>query len=295
MIEFSPTFDLKYYQDAYPELHGLPEAVVRQHYLQFAEAQGHTTCLYDRSEYMKAFLNANINNEKVLEIGPFDRPFLRHGNVKYFDVMDSAALAKRAVQVGRTHGHVPDKIDYIDADGDLSIIDEVFDIVISSHLIEHQPNLIKHFQIVENLLDDNGMYILYIPDKRYCFDYYIPETTISELVNAHIANPKIHSFKNIVEHCSMTVHNDPIGHWFGNHGSNEIDNDNFVRALDLFMNSNGAYIDVHAWQFTPRSFGKIINDLNKLNLINLQLHRLCHTIFGRQEFCAILKKNPHRV
>ena len=55
--------------------------------------------------------------------------------------------------------------------------------------------------------------------------------------------------------------------------------------------TKGEYIDMHNWRFTPDSFGYIVNVLNKLTLIDLTLFRLCHTIWGRLEFVAMLEKS----
>lgn len=292
MIEFSATFDIAYYRKNHPELAVLSEGAVIRHYREFAVVRGLTSCVYDRSEYMRLYLKEMITDEKILEIGAFDRPFCPDKNVKYFDVIDTEALKKRAVEAGRIGGKFPDKIDYVSPTGDLGIVDEKFDIVISSHVIEHQPDLIKHLSLVGSLLNDGGLYIMFVPDKRYCFDYFIPESTISETIAAYVSQQKFHSFKNVLTSKCQTVHNDPVLHWFGEHGVMDDSVDKFVKAIDEFelAKQNNEYIDAHAWQFTPESMGKIIKTLRSYGLIELSLHRLCHTIFGRQEFCVILKK-----
>ena len=102
---------------------------------------------------------------------------------------------------------------------------------------------------------------------------------------------KVHSFRNVMEHRCFTTMNDPVAHWFGVHGNIMDGLSNFESMKMEYLKSNGGYIDVHAWQFTPSSFELIIHVLQKLNFIDFSLHRLCHTPFGRFEFCAILRKN----
>ena len=291
MIEFPPSFDIQYYRNAYPELQMLSDDVITEHWKRYAKEQGHSTCTYDRREYLALMLK-KLNDENdidVLELGPFDSPFCSGKNVKYFDVLNADGLRKRAKEVGR-NGIVPKHIDYVSPTGDLTIIDQKFDIVFSSHVIEHQPDFIKHLQLIEGMLKDEGLYILLIPDKRYCFDYYLPASSLSSIMTAFVEKHTVHSFKSLMEHRCMTTHNVPFLHWLGEHGSQTIDHDSFTKCLDEYMASNGKYIDVHAWQFTPDSFAYIIETLHQLNIINLSLYRICNTIWGRPEFCSVLRK-----
>ena len=54
-ITFPPTFDINYYVSAHSELQGMPKEVVAEHYRRYAEKQGLSACIYDRSEYLKFF------------------------------------------------------------------------------------------------------------------------------------------------------------------------------------------------------------------------------------------------
>ena len=245
-IDFPPTFDIKYYKNCYPELNGLPDEVVTEHYNRYAEEQGRTTCIYDRSEYLKVLLNEILaeNPLKVLEIGPYDNPTCIGKNVKYFDVHDAATLAANALKAKRPFKNTPEKIHYVEPNGDLQIVDEKFDIVFSSHCIEHQPDLVKHLQNVENILNDEGLYILVIPDKRYCFDHYRNETPVFEVVAAHVNATQIHTFKNLAEATCLRTHNNSILHWLGVHGDISINAQNFVNAINNYeksVNGGGLY------------------------------------------------------
>ena len=294
-IDFPPEFDIRYYQEIYPELNGIPdEAVVIEHARRYAEEQGRSTCILDRSEYLRAFLKSLISENpiKVLEIGPYDNPTCIGENVKYFDVHDEKTLEKMALEAQRPFKNTPKKIHYVEPTGNLKIVNEKFDMVFSSHCIEHQPDLISHLQNVGDILNDGGYYVLLIPDKRYCFDHFRSETTIFEVIDAHVNSRSLHTFKSIAENECLHTHNNSVLHWFGVHGSNEISNENFIRSTEIYGKSmsGGGYVDVHAWCFTPKVFGGIIEKLNQLGLINLQMHRLCHTVWGRFEFTAVLKK-----
>ena len=55
-----------------------------------------------------------------------------------------------------------------------------FDVVIASHVIEHQPNLVGFFQSVSRMLKPDGLLSLAVPDKRFCFDYFMPLSLTGE-------------------------------------------------------------------------------------------------------------------
>lgn len=316
-----PTFDLNYYRQAYPELNFFPDEILREHYKRFAVEQGHSTCIYDRREYLQVMLQNTINDNhfSVLEISPWDSPFLRGETVKYFETMNAEDLRKATVGVQRNLDTLPEKIDFVGAKGDLSVVNETFDIVFSAHVIEHCPDLVEHFQNVSRILNPGGLYIMIVPDKRYCFDYYHSESTISEIIDAFVAERKIPTLADVINFSYTRTHNNPVLHWLGEHGERYgyrktppverdakteilgeyffdegqgVSCEKFFQLVEKYAEAleKGAYISAHNWRFTPDSFGYIINMLNKLNFINLPLYRLCQTIWGRQEFVAMLEK-----
>ena len=300
IINFPPTFDPDYYRKSYPELNNFPDDILHEHYKRFAVEQGRSTCIYDRHDYLQSILQ-NIVDErhlKVLEISPWDHPFLHGENVKYFATTDSESLRKSSIEAKRPFNDVPEKIDFISPNGDLSIIDETFDIVVSVHVVEHCPDLIKHFQSVSRILKPNGLYILVVPDKRYCFDYYHSESTINEVIDAYIAERKFPRLSAVLNLDFTVTHNNAILHWLDEHGERygygvkEANREEVFQRMEKFLDAlkAGEYMDAHNWRFTPDSFGYIVGILNKLQFIDLRLYRLCHTIWGRFEFVTMLEK-----
>jgi hypothetical protein len=227
---------------------------------------------------------------KALEIGPFTTPLLHGDNIQYCDILNTEELKKRAKNIGLC----PDTIPYIHHVVGVLGLDEFvgeYD-VLSSHCVEHQPDLISHFQQVERKLKNGGHYLLLIPDKRYCFDRYIPLTTIAEVIQAHEDKRSVHILRSIIEHRSMTVHNDASIHWRDNHTEKPAINlENLKSAIDEWRASEGKYIDVHAWYFTPSTFTEIIELLNQLSFTRLKVETVYSTRFESNEFWAILKKN----
>ena len=240
-------------------------------------------------EFNRNDLASLVGRESTLELGPFTNPTLRGPNVKYFDVMDKQGLIKRADAIGYAYSS-PVDIHYVSSNGDLSIVGETFDFCLSSHCVEHQPDLIYHLNQVARILVPTGRYLLIIPDKRYCFDHFIPESSIADFINAR--GNRVHSAKSVIEHIALTTHNDAARHWIGDHGVPKFRHDltTVSSAMSGYDNSGGAYIDVHAWQFTPQSFRTGIEVLSNLGLIGLDVEQIYATPHNTFEFCAILKR-----
>lgn len=130
--------------------------------------------------------------------------------------------------------------------------------ILSCHAIEHQIDFIQHLKDVSDLLHENGYYVVICPDKRYCFDHFIPESNIAEIIAAHNIPSNSHSIKYVIEHRALTCHNDPSRHWAGDHGDAEIDVERIKGAINEYEKAKieNRYIDVHSLQFTPSSFQK---------------------------------------
>lgn len=297
---FPPAIDLSYYRKAYPELNHLPDDILLEHCKRFAVEQGHSTCFYDRRENLRPALQKAIDekNLKALEISPWFGPFLRGENVKYFGTSDYDGLKKQAIEMKLPIENIPREMHFISPTGDLNVINETFDIVFSSHVIEHTPDLIKHLNDVDKLLNSGGLYILAIPDKQYCFDYYKPETTIIDVMDAFFTKrTNALLIDRLFE--VLSTNNNPVSHWLGLHGKDKTNTEipKVTREQLLFrfetykkFSEAGQYIDVHHWRLIPDTFRKIIIQLNEMKFVNLSLYRLCHTIWGRCEFIAMLEK-----
>lgn len=320
IIEMPHEFDLEYYRRAYPELNNMPDAVLTEHYKRCAAEQGHSTCIYDRREYLQKILSDVINKYrlKTLEISPWNNPFLRGDSVKYFDAADAETLRKTAAAASRYDNNVPAKIDFISPTGDLGVVDEKFAVVFSAHVIEHTPDLVEHLNQVSRILHKGGVYVLIVPDKRYCFDYYHSESTISEVIEASVSKRKIPRLADVINQGFTRTHNGAVLHWRGEHGKRygyrntplaadlkvEVAGEYFsddgednrreklLRLIEKYSEAleRGEYISTHNWRFTPENFRYIVDMLNDLKFIDLRLYRCCNTVWGRQEFVAVLEK-----
>ena len=155
-----------------------------------------------------AFVSLIPHTHSVLEIGPFAQPVLRGPHVRYVDVLSTEDLRKRAQSLGMDETKVP-TISWVSNGSDLSVVNDTFDAVVSSHAIEHQPDFVRHLNQVAHLLKPNGRYYLLVPDHRYCFDHFLTPSTIAQVLGAHLEYRKVHSLSSVVEHRALTTHNDP--------------------------------------------------------------------------------------
>jgi len=229
---------------------------------------------------------------QILEIGPLNRPLITGPQAMYFDLLPTELLRLRAEAQGLDPNSVPE-IHFHDQQGDLSKINRKFGGAVSAHCLEHQPDLISHLKHVSVLLEGkDSFYSVILPDKRYCFDALLPESKISEVVEAFELQHTHPSIWKVIEDRALTSNNDPIRHWNGDHGETNIDLvERWKKATEEYKNSKGEYIDVHCWQFTPESFVKMINGLFELGYIDFVVEELFETAKNDLEFFVILRKN----
>jgi predicted SAM-dependent methyltransferase len=285
-----PECDTGFYREIHDDLARFSDDELRVHFCNHGIREGR---IGSPAAHRAGFL-ATIPQCDRLEIGPFTRPTLRGPNVKYLDVMDKAELLKRAAE-----HHYPAEtaveIDYVSSHGSLEMVpDRSFDVVFSSHCIEHQPDLIGHLNEVERVLRPGGRYFLIVPDRRYCFDHYIEPSPIEEVLAAHAEKRTAHTRQSVVNHYTRTTHNHCIRHWCGDHGDPPAQDqtERIASAERRHAQAAGSYLDVHAWQFEPATFRRIMTELRSRRAIGLQAERVYETVWGQLEFTAVLRKDP---
>ena len=286
--ELPPEFEADLYRASGADLHDLSDEDLERQYRDNGPCEGR---IASRVANRAAFVQLLARSSSLLEIGPFASPLLTGNNVKYFDVLPTNALRERA----KLHGLNPElcpQIDFVSETGDLSVVSESFAAVVSSHVVEHQPDLISHLGDVAGVLEDRGRYYLAIPDKRYCFDHFIPESSISGVVSAHVRRLRVHDVASVIEHRALTTHNDPRRHWAGDHGQPAYQtHPRLIREVtEAWLLSRGQYVDVHAWQFVPASFRRLMQTLLDLRLSAFRVLRVYATAPGSVEFYAVLEK-----
>jgi 2-polyprenyl-3-methyl-5-hydroxy-6-metoxy-1,4-benzoquinol methylase len=278
-------FEAEAYRSLHPDLTHMTDVQLLHHYKTYGREEGRTA---NRVRDRQSFSRLIPNTINALEIGPFCTPILRGLNVSYFDVLSQEDLVARAHSLGLDPAGIPN-LDYTSPTGSLEVVERQFEVILSSHCLEHQPDLIHHLQQTRRLLQPEGAYFLLVPDKRYCLDHFIPSSNLAEVVAAHYERRTAHTLRSVIEHRALTTHNDSSHHWQGDHGTN-FDNvkDRVEIALREFDDANGRYIDVHAWYFTPDSACAILSALHGMGLIKFSVRRVYPTRFGANEFWLVL-------
>lgn len=294
VLHLPPELDIIFYREQHADLSGMSDDQITVHWAAYGCREGR---LASTGALRQGIVQCLVHENKILEIGPFSAPLVKGPNVMYFDVLDQEELRKRAGRIGYPKKDVP-HIDFVSPVGDLGVVPECFSAVVSVHCIEHQPDLVRHLQQVSTILDDNGRYYLIIPDKRYCFDHFIPESSIAPVIEAFETTKTRHSIASIIEHRALTTHNDSERHWAGDHadlGYEESITERTDAAIQEYVAANGKYIDVHAWQFTPRSFRSLMKGLFDLSYTEFVVERVYETPRSNIEFTAVLRKRTQPI
>ena len=286
----SDDFNAKAYRSRYSDLAKFDDIRLLEHYRDHGMNENRSaTSIATREDFLSLLSSKN----SLLEIGAFDTPtlnFLYTSNaskvIHYADWFSRDELIERATVIKNAGGdrnpsEVPE-IKWILSQG-YSQINCAYDAVVSHHCLEHQPDLIRHFLDVRSILADGGWYFVSLPDKNFCFDHFIPETTIVDLLDAYYSKRKSPQFKSILEHHVFTSHT----YFDGINPYDSYDPGMKKRFEDAFSDySSSNYVDVHCWQFTPTLFKKIVSQLAALGMIppidELKVYRA-----GREFYAAI--------
>lgn len=242
-----------------------------------------------RGELLSRILTQN----SVLEISPFSNPLISGENVHYFDVLSADELKSRAslLKQGYNPNTVPETIHYVSKNGDLSIITNKYDFVVSAHVIEHTTDIVQHLICVENILKHGGQYIVLIPDKRFMFDHFKPETNIADILDAYYINSKRPSLKTIILQSTFSTHNDMVEHWAGNHGKTPSDIELLIKQAVKAYQEVDSYLDVHNWYFTCSSFIACAKLLKNLEYISMTITESYDTQLNSSEFFIVFSKH----
>ncbi|MEB3166808.1 MAG: methyltransferase domain-containing protein [Cyanobacteriota bacterium] len=257
------------------------------HYREFGYDEGRTCSDVSSREALMATIS---EADRVLEIGAFATPLTSHlQTADHFDVLDRQQLVARAEGLGFPTHLIPE-IRYVDPKGDLEIVPRgIYNVIVSCHVIEHQPCLIRHLNQVFDLLPVGGRYLLVVPDKRYIFDHPLPLTRLSEVIDAYLHRRQRHTLTAVIDEYYASGHNDWVRHWAGDHAHDPKDFSRVREAIAAF--EQGDYVDVHAWRFTPRSLAALLNDLIRLEVFNTPFEGRIHpTLRNTHEFFVVLTK-----
>lgn len=280
-------FDAELYRSLNADLSRFSAKELRDHYEHFGRSEGRRSHSLAGRDDFAALLGPGLD---VLEIGPLLTPMVKGPRVRYFELFDKPQLIALANARGIGTDRIPD-IHYVSATADLSIVNDRFDAVLTSHVVEHQPDFLGHLASIRRLLRPGGLYFSLIPDKRFCFDHFMPPSSVAEFLEAHHARRTRHTLRSQINYAAFRTHNDVVRHWAGDHGAQAPMAHEITTTIAQTMRAEdrGEYQDVHAWYFEPESFGQAMNLLHELGYSEFRPLRLYPTLLNCNEFWAVLQ------
>lgn len=212
-----------------------------------------------------------------IEIGPSHSPLAPKKQGYKVEIIDHASQEQLREKYSDHNIDLDaiEEVDYVwngESYADLTGKHYFYDWIIASHIIEHSPDLIGFVNSCEEILNEAGVLSLAIPDKRYCFDHFRPLTGLSQVIDSNLLKQQLHTPGTVAEYFLNVVSRDGKIAW---HPA-ETGIYQFVHSLQDAVSGiesvqkRGAYLDVHAWCFTPHSFRLLIEDLYSLNFIQLR-------------------------
>ncbi len=232
-----------------------------------------------------------------LEIGPLDTPMLDKARfqVFYLDYLPTAGLrSKYAADPAVDQDRIVE-IDFISAGNIPAAIPRSlrFNGIVASHVVEHVPDLVAWLAQAREVLAPGGILSLVVPDKRYTFDRARAVSTIGEVLGASIERRARPGPVQIVQFFSSVVRFDLASAWAGTLGPHDLHPIHTLeQAIELGQAASaGAYIDVHCWIHTPRSFLVILQALARLGLAPFSLASFHDSARHDIEFSAALRRD----
>jgi SAM-dependent methyltransferase len=222
-------------------------------------------------------------DRKILELGPSYNPTITRADGWHIYSLDHAS----GEQLRNKYRNNPDvdisriqEVDFVWSEGTLesAIPAEhlgTFDLVIASHVIEHQPNLVGFFQSISKMLKPDGRLSLAIPDKRFCFDYFMPISLTADTLDALLVQRTRHTKRSQYHHVAYTSKMDDVCAWTqGPMGELSFLNGDIKAAKNAYdmhkTDPDAPYVDAHTWYFTPSSFKLILLELGQLGLVDFE-------------------------
>jgi SAM-dependent methyltransferase len=241
-----------------------------------------------------------------LEIGPLHSPIVTRddADVRYVDVHLTPAL--KAYYATHPGAPVDDivEVDYALIEGgrtrtlpEAVAVDAPFAWVVASHVVEHVPDLVGWLADVAEVLADDGVLVLAIPDRRFCFDARRPPTTVGQLLQAHLDGDARPSVRAVFDHFDQAADIDLAACWRGEptDPARIIHGTGYAWERVVEGQATGEYQDCHVWLFSPAELVAQLATLARLGQLDLALDALDPTPPGDVEFYVALRRVPRRL
>ena len=257
-----------------------------------------------KRDYRSAWLLHDLDEAssfRGLEIGALDNPTSLPSNVEvqYVDYAATETLQQHPHEETVRRTSIV-RVDHVwPGSGSLAEVcgRADYDFVIASHVIEHVPNVLGWFQGIFDALRPGGVFNLAIPDRRYTFDINRKESTLGEMVEAHLQGYTRPSIRQVFDHTFDAAAVDPGEPWRADFDPAATQRYSGSLALALAFDQSkaaltqGRYFDSHCWIFTPSSFLDRVEGAIELALFPFVINHFTPTVAGSFEFFVSLRKD----
>jgi SAM-dependent methyltransferase len=240
---------------------------------------------------------ALTKEQRIIEIGPCHSPIApkRDGwHAFSIDHTDRVGLLAKYAADKFVDPELIETVDYVWVGGPLSDavpgeLHGTFDVFIASHVIEHTPDLVAFLSSAERLLRREGLVVLAVPDKRVCFDFFRPVSTIGDVIEAQQEGRTRHTQKTLWEYSSyISLKQGHPGWSRTNRNPTELLMDFAHAAAFSESGKDTSYVDAHSWIFVPASFSLIVLELARLHLTDWEVTE--SEVADNTEFFVWLKR-----
>lgn len=246
--------------------------------------------------YLRPILKCVIPADKnILEIGAGAIPLFEKEVYKNSRILDYYSTEEIAKHFELDYGISEAKdvnfpsVDFVCKDGSLSrtVGEARFDVVYSSHALEHQPCLVSHLMEIERILAPDAIVAMLIPDKEHTFDALRQLSTTGDALYAYHSGNKLQRGKEVFEFFARKIDLNP--------GRKVRSEDTFCfshtvhHAYEKFKSSisdNSMYVDIHNWVFTPKNLALILVELYMLGLTRL-FPQIVSDVIGNEFMCVL--------
>lgn len=239
-----------------------------------------------------------------LEIAPLNQPIMLKSewDVGYVDIVTTEELREHYDRDPAVPNEDIAEVDFplTGPDGVIRSLSEVakdrapYSWVLASHVIEHVPDLITWLEDISTLLRDDGALVLAIPDTRYSFDAYRPQTTVGQMLQARHQQDVVPSIRAVFDHLRSASTLTPTDAWAGRRTGLDSSRRHELRGVLAKVEhaKAGQYVDSHVWTFRPSTFIEQINELGRLGMCDLVVESVLNTRPNELEFYAVLRRLP---
>lgn len=239
---------------------------------------------------------------KIIEIGPSFNPLAPKAdgwNVFTVDHDSQEGLRRKYAKDEAIDESRIEPVDFVWSGG--SLIDAIppdqrgtFDAFVARHVIEHTTDIVDFLSSAAQALKPDGTVVLVVPDKRKCFDFFRPLSSLGQAIEAHRERRSRHRLATHIDHLIYHSRKADSPGW----SIHDTEPQRLYYDLSVLRDAEaraevGEYVDAHQWVFTPASFELLVVDLVAIGAIDLRVERIEEDELT--EFFVMLRKGAERL